>query len=148
MGAAITDEELVRRFPHHRLDYESRPRFRGYLEHQLVVNRCQDCSTWHEPPGPVCPHCWSSRVVPTPVKGTGSIHMAIFLHQGPPAEGVDYSTPYPVVAVELDEQEGLRFVATVAGADQADIAIGSRVRLDWVDRGGEPVPAFRLEGQP
>ncbi|CAB4364073.1 MAG: hypothetical protein F2681_08705 [Actinobacteria bacterium] len=51
--------------------------------------------------------------------GNGTIHLAVFLHQGPPAEGVDYSTPYPVVTVELDEQPGLRFTGT-------------------------PVPAFRL----
>jgi uncharacterized OB-fold protein len=73
--------------------------------------------------------------------------MAIFLHPGPQVEGVDYSTPYPVVAVELDEQQGLRFVATITGADEPDITIGSQVRLDWIDRAGEPVPAFRLEGR-
>jgi uncharacterized OB-fold protein len=148
MGAAISDEELVRRFPHHILDHDTKARFRGYLEHQLLVNRCQDCSTWYEPPGPVCPHCWSSQVVPAPVQGTGSIFMAIFLHQGPPVEGVDYATPYPIVTVELDEQEGLRFTATVAGAPPADIAIGRRVRLDWIERAGEPIPAFRLAGRP
>jgi uncharacterized OB-fold protein len=141
------DEELVRRFPHHHLDQDWRARFRGYLEQRLLVNRCQDCSAWHEPPGPVCPHCGSSRVVPTAVQGTGTIYMAIFLHQGPQVEGVDYSTPYPVVAVELDEQQGLRFVATITGADEPDITIGSQVRLDWIDRAGEPVPAFRLEGR-
>jgi uncharacterized OB-fold protein len=73
--------------------------------------------------------------------------MAIFLHQGPQVEGVDYSSPYPVVTVELDEQKGLRFTATVTGAEQASISIGSRVRLDWIERAGAPVPAFRLEAQ-
>ena len=68
----------------------------------------------------------------------------MFLHQGPPAAGVDYSTPYPLVTVELDEQPGLRFTATVAGADNADVVIGRRVRLDWIERGRVPVPAFRL----
>jgi hypothetical protein len=71
--------------------------------------------------------------------------MAIFLHQGPPVEGIDYSSPYPVVTVELDEQIGLRFTATVTGAPQAAVTIGARVRLDWIDRAGEPIPAFRLE---
>ena len=70
--------------------------------------------------------------------------MTIFLHQGPPAEGVDYSTPYPVVTVELDEQEGLRFTSTVVGATNDDIHIGERVELDWIDRAGAPLPVFRL----
>jgi uncharacterized OB-fold protein len=68
----------------------------------------------------------------------------VFLHQGPPAEGVSYSTPYPVVTVELDEQQGLRFTSTVVGATNDDIRIGERVQLDWIERGGAPLPVFRL----
>lgn len=83
-------------------------------------------------------------MTPTAVAGTGVIHLAIFLHQGPMAPGVDYSTPYPLATVELDEQPGLRFSATVVGASNDDIRIGRRVRLDWIDRDGEPVPVFRL----
>jgi len=57
---------------------------------------------------------------------------------------VDYATPYPVVTVELDEQVGLRFTATVVDAPNEAIAIGERVELTWIDRAGVPVPAFRL----
>jgi uncharacterized OB-fold protein len=51
-----------------------------------------------------------------------------------------------VVTVELDEQPGLRFTSTVVGAPNDDIRIGRRVALDWVDRSGNPMPVFRLEG--
>ena len=71
--------------------------------------------------------------------------MAIFLHRGPRAPGVDYSTPYPVVTVELEEQPGLRFTSTVVGADNNDIRIGAAVRLDWSERSGAPMPVFVLE---
>jgi uncharacterized OB-fold protein len=69
------------------------------------------------------------------------------MHQGPPAEGVDYSTPYPVVTVELDEQVGLRFTTTVAEASNDQIQIGKRVRLDWRQRTGAPMPVFVLTGE-
>ena len=88
--------------------------------------------------------CWRSRLSPTAVTGSGIIHLAIFLHQGPPADGVDYSTPYPVVTVQLDEAPGLRFTSTVIGSSNDAIRIGRRVRLDWIDRLGTPVPVFRL----
>jgi hypothetical protein len=78
------------------------------------------------------------------VSGTGTIHLATFLHQGPPAEGVDYSTPYPIVTVELDEQPGLRFTSTVVGGAPDEIEIGRRVELDWIERAGVPLPVFRL----
>ena len=71
--------------------------------------------------------------------------MAIFLHRGPAAPGVDYRTPYPVVTVELDEQEGLRFTSTVVDAANEDIRIGAPVRLDWTDRSGVPMPVFALQ---
>jgi uncharacterized OB-fold protein len=140
----ISDSDLVARFAGRGVTRDSAPHFRARFDHRLVLNRCGDCGHWHHPPKPICPVCWSSRVEPTAVAGTGTVHLVVFLHQRPSAEGVDYSTPYPVVTVELDEQPGLRFTATVAGSPNEKITIGTRVRLDWIDRAGEPVPAFRL----
>ena len=142
----ITDTELVRRFAARGISRETAPHFRGRLERKLLINKCSDCGTWHHPPKPICPKCWSSEVVPTEISGTGTIHLAVFLHQGPPAPGVSYDTPYPVVTVELDEQVGLRFTATVVGSNNDEIKIGKRVQLDWIDRDGEPTPAWRLVG--
>jgi uncharacterized OB-fold protein len=140
----ISDTDLVAQYAGRGITRDSAAHFRGRYDRQLLINHCADCGHWHHPPKPICPSCWSTAIEPTPVAGRGTIHLAVFLHQGPPAEGVDYSTPYPLVTVELDEQPGLRFTATVAGAPNEQIAIGRRVRLDWIDRAGEPVPAFRL----
>jgi uncharacterized OB-fold protein len=114
------------------------------MQRRLLVDRCDECGIFHEPPSSLCPACWSSKITPTEVAGTGTVHLVMFLLQGPPAEGVDYSTPYPVVVVDLDEQEGLRFTGTVIGADNGDILIGSRVELTWFERFGGLRPAFRL----
>jgi uncharacterized OB-fold protein len=140
----VDDEELVQRFPGEPITHDNAAHYRGRLQRQLLVNRCQACGTWHQPPKPVCPKCWSSEVAPTPVGGTGTIHLAIHLHQGPPAEGVDYSTSYPVVTVELDEQPGLRFTSTVVDVDTERVKIGARVQLAWQTRNGSPMPVFRL----
>jgi len=140
----ITDEDLLGRYPGYAIDHDTKARYRGWLERVMLIDRCESCGTWHEPPGPICPVCWSTDMVPTPIAGTGTIHLAIALHQGPPVEGVDYSSPYPVVVVELDEQIGLRMSSTVVGADESDIVIGRRVVLDWILRRGAPIPVFRL----
>jgi uncharacterized protein len=146
MTGILSNDELVQRFPGEPITHDNAPHYRGRLARQLLVNRCEECRVWHAPPKPVCPECWSSRVSPTPVSGSGSIFMAIFLHQGPPAPGVDYSTPYPVVTVELDEQVGLRFTSTVVDARNDEIRIGAPVRLDWRERAGSPMPVFVLTG--
>jgi hypothetical protein len=146
MGDHLSNDELVQRFPGEPITHDNAAHYRGRLRKQLLVNRCDDCAIWHAPPKPVCPECWSANVTATAVTGNGEIFMNVFLHQGPPAPGVDYSTPYPVVTVELEEQVGLRFTATVVDADHDDIRIGRAVRLDWRERFGSPMPVFVLTG--
>jgi uncharacterized OB-fold protein len=140
----VDDEELVERFPGQPITHDNAEHYRGRLEQRLLLGRCRACGRWQSPPKPVCPDCWSFDVEAAQVSGAGTIHMAIFLRKGPPAPGVDYSTPYPVVTVELDEQPGLRFTATMVGANKDAIRIGARVRLAWIDRAGMPVPVFEL----
>jgi uncharacterized protein len=144
MSIEPSNDELVQRFPGEPITHDNADHYRGRLRRQLLLNRCTDCGGWHAPPKPVCPECWSSRVEATPVTGNGTIFMAIFLHRGPTAPGVDYSTPYPVVTVELEEQEGLRFTSTVVGTRNDEIRIGEPVRLEWIDRAGVPYPVFAL----
>ena len=147
MAEIPSDAELVERFPYARIDHDNKDLYRGWLEKRLRMNRCDDCQRFHHPPKPVCPGCWSASLTPNEVSGRGVIHLAMFLHQGPPAPGVDYAkAPHPVVTVELAEQEGLRFTSTVVGCSADEVRIGASVELDWVDRFGAPFPVFRLAG--
>jgi len=141
----VSDDELVTRFPGEPITHDNAAHYRGRLRRELLMTRCGDCGRWHAPAKPVCPDCWSWRVSAEPVSGEGEIYLAIFLHRGPAAPGVDYSTPYPVVTVELAEQEGLRFTSTVVGTANEDIRIGAPVRLTWIERNGAPLPVFELK---
>jgi hypothetical protein len=145
MTVDVSDDELVQRFPGEPITHDNAAHYRGRLRRQLLLNRCAECGRWHAPAKPICPDCWSSRVSAEPVSGDGVIFMAIFLHRGPAAPGVDYQLPYPVVAVELAEQEGLRFTSTVVGADNDNIRIGAPVRIAWSERSGSPMPVFELQ---
>jgi uncharacterized OB-fold protein len=142
--APPSDEELVAYFPGEPITHDNACHYRGRLRRELLMNRCEDCRYWHAPAKPVCPRCWSNRVSALAVAGTGTIFLVTFLHHGPAAPGVDYSTPYPVVTVELDEQPGLRFTSTVVDADPADITIGSRVHVGWHTKHRAPMPVFVL----
>ncbi|MCU1457919.1 MAG: hypothetical protein JWL73_2011 [Actinomycetia bacterium] len=141
----IGDRELVERYTGVALDHTNKDFYRGLLQHELRLSRCAECGWWHHRPKPICPRCWSKDVRATAVSGRGVIHLAIFLHQGPPAPGVDYSAgPHPVVTVELEEQTGLRFTSTVVDAGNVAIVIGTPVELSWIERDGRPFPVFRL----
>lgn len=139
-----SDDELISSFPGEPITRDNAAHYRGRLRRELLINRCEQCWCWHAPAMPICPHCWSDAVTAKPVAGTGTIFLVTFLHQGPAAPGVDYSTPYPVVTVELDEQSGLRFTSTVVDAEPAEITIGSGVELAWRTKDLAPMPVFVL----
>jgi uncharacterized OB-fold protein len=140
----LSDAELVERFAHMPVDHDTKDLYRGWLDRELRLNRCDDCGRWHNPPRPMCPSCWSWNVTATPVSGRGTVHLVMRLHQGPSAEGVDYTKgPHLVVTVDLAEQEGLRFTSTVVNADPASVTIGDPVELTWIERNGGPYPVFQ-----
>jgi uncharacterized OB-fold protein len=143
-AATADDEELFARLGHLVIDHDNKNFYRGWLRHELLINRCGDCGHWRHPPRPVCPRCWSFDVVPTRVSGRGVIFMLTFLHYGPALEGVDYSGPgHPVAVVELEEQPNLRFTSTVVDWEPGQLSIGVPVELTWITRLGAPFPAFR-----
>ena len=142
----MSDLDLVTAYAPLVVDRDTADFYRGWLARELRVARCDDCGHTFLPPRPVCSVCWSDDVGTVAVSGRGTIFLCMLLHQGPPAPGVDYAAgPYPVVTVELDERPGLRFTSTVVGTPVADLAIGQRVVLDWIDRNGVPFPVFRIE---
>ena len=140
----VGDEELVLRFPHARIDHDNKDLYRGWLRRELRIHRCRECERWHHPPRPICPHCWSTKIVPTPVCGRGKIYLKMLLHQGPEVPEVDYREgPHPVITVELEEQTGLRFTSTMLECASDEIEIGMAVELVWTERHAAPFPAFR-----
>ncbi|GAA2848656.1 hypothetical protein GCM10010472_01970 [Pseudonocardia halophobica] len=139
----ITDQQVADRLPDMWLDRDNVEFYRGLLQRRLLINRCADCGRWQQPPFPICPSCWSDDVRPTEVSGEGTIHSFTILRAGPPLPGVDYASGHPVVVVELAEQQGVRVTATTADVAHEELRVGMPVTLTWVDRGGEPVPAFR-----
>ena len=139
----ISDEQVLQTYPAVRLDHRNKEFYRALLDRQLVAAHCGDCGTWHTPLRAVCPECWSDNVEVAPVSGRGRIHLLILLHQGPPARDVDYSIPWPLAAVELEEQPGLRFVSTVVDCPADQLRVGLPVELTWIERDGGPWYAFR-----
>jgi uncharacterized OB-fold protein len=145
---AISDEELLERWPGVRIDGDNAAYYRGLLEHRLLIHRCRQCRTWHNPPRSVCPRCWSREISAEAVSGRGVIDLLTFLHQGRPRPGVDYASGHPVAGVGLVEQPGLRVAAAIVGASHDEIRLGAEVELDWRDPDGRPTPVFRLTGAP
>jgi uncharacterized OB-fold protein len=138
----ISDADVLQRFPSAWVDRDTVDLFRGFLEHKLLINKCDDCSKWYQPPWPICPHCGSHSVTATEVSGKGTVFTYTILHTGG-SRGVDYVAGHPVAVIELAEQPGLRITATIVDCAKEDIRIEMPVELTWIERNGDPIPAFR-----
>ena len=125
------DQQLIDRFAGHGITRDNAAHFRGRLDRRLLMARCDDCGRWQHPTRPMCPACWSWNMTMTEVSGRGTIHLLMSLHQGPPAEGVDYTDGHPVVTVELEEQTALRFTSTVTGAGLGELLKFFKGRRFW-----------------
>ena len=131
-------EKLLEAWPGVRIDADNASYYRGLSDHRLLIQRCLDCDRWHHPPRSICPGCWSRDVVAKPVSGRGTIALLTIVRYGAPQAGVDYTDGHPIVAVDLEEQAGLRVSAAVVETDRADLRIGASVELVWRDVAGRP----------
>lgn len=140
-GATISNEDVLAKFPDVPVDYDNIFHYRGLLDRKLMFNRCDRCGHWIYPHRPLCPECWSEEVTPTEVSGKGKVYFFTVSHQGVPVPGETF--PFGVIAVELVEQDGLRYLTTIRGCPINEIRCDMPVELDWVDRAGTPAPVFR-----
>lgn len=106
---------------------------------RLVIQRCTSCWTLHHPPRPMCPACHSLELEWIDAAGTGTVYSYTLLHH-PQHPAFDY--PVPAVLVELDE--GVRILSNMVGVDPHAIAIGMRVEAAFEAAGDDlAVPVFR-----
>lgn len=111
-------------------------------EGRLVAQRCADCGALRHPPRPMCPHCHSLTIDVADLSGRGTVYSYAILHH-PQHPAFDY----PVLAVLVDLDEGIRMVSNIVDVAKEDIRIGMRVAVDFAPTAGDQrVPVFRPAG--
>jgi uncharacterized OB-fold protein/acyl dehydratase len=112
--------------------------FEAAKEHRLVIQRCTGCGTLRHPPEPRCGTCGSYEWDTVEASGRGSVYSFVVNHY-PQVPAFDY--PLAVGLIELEE--GTRLVADIVGIDPADISVGLKVEVEWVDHDPDlTLPAF------
>ena len=106
---------------------------------RLVAQRCAGCGELHHPPRPVCPRCHSVEHDFIELAGTGVVYSFALLHypQHP-------AFTYPVVAVLVDLDEGVRVLSNLVDVEPADVRIGLEVEVAFEPTVADmAVPVFR-----
>jgi uncharacterized protein len=78
------------------------PYWEGARQHELRVQRCDECASWWFPPAELCPECLSESFTWTPVSGRAKLWSWIDMWQLY-FRGFADERPYTVAFVELEE---------------------------------------------
>jgi hypothetical protein len=128
-----------------RVSQEMQPFWEGCGRHELRLPFCMECGKAHLPAGPVCPFCFSERLVWRRASGRGRISTWVRVHkEWFPAFREEI--PYNVVQVELEE--GPRLTADVVGIPAERLRVGLPVVVDFKraqTRAGMTLPRFTEE---
>lgn len=113
--------------------------FEAAREGRLLIQRCRDCQTLRQPPGPACPACRSFEWDSVESARRGTLHTWTVVHK--PQDG---AFAYPLAVGLLDLDEGTRLVADIAGIDPADLAVGMPMEVVFTEHAhGETLPQLR-----
>ncbi|GAA1828335.1 hypothetical protein GCM10009836_02600 [Pseudonocardia ailaonensis] len=118
--------------------------WKGCDEHRLLIQRCAGCGVLRHPPGPACPACHGFDADHVVATGHGTVH-SYAVHHYPPVQG--FPGPAVIGLVELDE--GVRIVSNIVGRDPADLRVGDRVEVFFLDQEeGWSLPQFTVVDRP
>ena len=113
----------------------------GCKRHELLIQRCKDCGTYHHYPRSMCPDCGSWNAEWAKVSGRGKVYTYIVAVQ-PFHPAFSGDVPYAVAIVELEE--GVRMVSNIMDCGPDDIYIGMPVEVVYDDVTDDmTLPRFR-----
>lgn len=130
-------EEEAKLIP--RVTRELQPFFDAARDHQLAVQKCDNCGTLRFPAAPLCLACDSDKASWVPVSGRGEVFSFTVMHR---AYHPAFKVPYTLAVIEL--QEGVRMTSNVIGIEPSKVRCGMPVEVVF-DRLSDEVtlPRFR-----
>ena len=126
-------------------DELSQPFWDAAKQVKLVIQRCQQCRFYLHPPAFLGTKCRNreAALVFERVSGRGSVY-SHYIHYDKEIAGFEDKVPYPVVLVELKEQEGLFMATNILHCAYDEIIMGLPVEVVFeVANDDISIPQFR-----
>lgn len=124
------------------LTAENRGHWEAARQHELRLQRCEECGYVRFPIAPVCPRCLSQRAQWDRLSGRGTIASWVVFHK---AYWPGFRAELPYVVVQVALEEGPRYISNLVGPRDQTIAIGMPVEVLFDDVTDEvTLPKFRL----
>lgn len=122
-------------------DWETRAFWEGCGRHELVLQRCRDCSAVQYRPRALCVSCLSDGIEHFLASGRGTVHTFTITHQN---QARAFRNALPYVLAWVDLEEGPRLLTNIVGCEPEQVQIGMPVKVEYVNQEGETaIPRFR-----
>jgi uncharacterized protein len=115
------------------------PYWEGTRQHELRVQRCDDCGQHQWGPEWMCHGCHSFDLSWVAIEGTGRIYSWERPYH-PVHPALTDQGPYLVVLVEFPQADNLRMLGNMIGDPLQDVIIGSEVEAVFEDHDDAEVP--------
>lgn len=121
---------------------ETLPYWQACKRHELMIQRCLDCSRHYFYPRPYCPHCMSANTEWTKVSGKGTLLTYVINHR--PAPGFESEAPYVIAIVKLAEGPHMMSNIVQVEATPQNLPVGLALEVVFDDVNDDiSVPKFR-----
>ena len=95
-------------------------------QHELWIQRCNNCQNVYFYPRPFCPKCLSMNVEWFKASGKGFLYSYMINHR--PPRGFEEDAPYAIAIVQLDE--GPRMMTNIVGIENTPEKLVLDMRLE------------------
>lgn len=108
----------------------NRPFWQATKDHELRIPRCTECRRWIFPIAPMCQNCWSEALQWERLSGRGVVSSWVVFHR---AFDPAFAGEVPYAVVQVDLEEGIRFVSNLIDVAPNDIEAGLPVEAFFDD---------------
>jgi uncharacterized OB-fold protein len=112
----------------------------GVDQGKLLCQKCSDCGTVRQPPGPMCPNCQSLHATTQEIPGRGIVVAWIVSHHPTQRDG----RPRMVILVEFEG--GVRMISNLVDARDRMPWHGMKVEVIFDGPDDARLPLFRPAG--
>ncbi len=102
----------------------------GAKRHELLLQKCSQCSNYRYPPSSICPNCFSLDFKWERASGKGEVY-SFTIVRIPLRPDWAPDVPYALATIKL--HEGVRMVSSVIGCKPEDVKIGMKVQVVFDD---------------
>ncbi|WP_301109310.1 OB-fold domain-containing protein [Sporosarcina sp.] len=103
-------------------------------QHTLVLQKCNDCQAYAQPPGPTCATCGSVNVgweeMGNDVKA--SVYSYVISYR-PFLPGFQDDLPTVIVLAQLDDVPEVKIMGNILNCDEKAVQIGMPIQMTWID---------------